>query len=348
MLRYVILLGLLGVACTDSKDLGDDPDVSDTEVSDTDPTTGTDSESEAESEVETDKPAFEEYDSVTSDAVVREMEFDGGHIRHYIPDDPVAIVYLFHGTGGNADFVDNVEMVAILNEFIARDIAFVSLDSANRAQKVWNTQDGVGANEDWERLVSVRGQLIASRQIRANLASYGWGYSNGGNFCGWWAHTAEAEGWPVEGMIIHQATGRSGFYGAAPGKPGLWIGAVNDDTVTLEAVQAAHDAHVEAGHEGVMLIHQEQRLAPTRFARSPHIGLNASRELFDEAIDLEFFDACGERLFSADAIETNVDAFAEHPDTSPERPTRSVLNVVLATHSINGEYAVEEADFISP
>jgi hypothetical protein len=38
----------------------------------------------------------------------------------YVPDHPVAMIYLFHGSNGGADFAEKVETTAVLSAFIAR------------------------------------------------------------------------------------------------------------------------------------------------------------------------------------------------------------------------------------
>ena len=64
--------------------------------------------------------------------------FEGlGHLVR--ADHPRGIVYVFHGTGGSANFAEKIETTDVLNRLIARGYGFVSTSSTERTgNKRWN------------------------------------------------------------------------------------------------------------------------------------------------------------------------------------------------------------------
>ena len=59
---------------------------------------------------------------VTPSVTFTHSTFEGFPVISYVPDHPVAMIYLFHGSNGSADFAEKVETTAVLNAFIARGL----------------------------------------------------------------------------------------------------------------------------------------------------------------------------------------------------------------------------------
>lgn len=272
---------------------------------------------------------------------------DGRTVTAYVPSDAKGLLFVFHGTGGDASVATSTEMVAVLNAMVARGIGFVAPSSQDEARGIFDDASGPGSNADWKRVVAVREALLAEGLVEAGTPVHAFGYSAGGGMATYVAHEALAAGWTFGGLDLMHTGGVSRRHGDPPDVPLIATGAVNDTAVPLDAVRKLVDRHTRGGGDGSLLVHEEQALAPTRFARTPFVTAKQSRDLVALAIAGGDFDDRGRRTFPVGEIDTRIEAFVARPDTAPDKPIRAVLNVVLATHAINGEHAVAEAAFLA-
>src|SRR5882724_9034998 len=65
--------------------------------------------------------------------------FEGFPVISSVPANPAGIVFMFHGTGGSADFATKLESVDMLNHLTAAGYGFVATDSTDRTSKQWDT-----------------------------------------------------------------------------------------------------------------------------------------------------------------------------------------------------------------
>lgn len=325
------LLALLAFACTQ--------DPVDTDPADSDPTADTDGTADSDEVA----PVF---DTVTLDVSTVTRTIDGVRVLVYAPDAPVGMVYVFHGTGGSADVVENTELSSVLNALVAEGFGFVAPNSANRDAGTFDRDTAPSNNLDFQVITSLRQASIDAGQITADTPTFTLGYSAGGAMAGYVAHAAVDAGWPVGAIALHNASGVAGFFGPVPAAvPTAFVPSEHDAVVDPDAVRSRYDDHVAAGGDAVWLINTEERLAPTRFARSVSFNQQQSRQIWQEAVDAGMFDTLGYRQFPVEEIDDQIESFVDTADVIYPKPTRAVLNVVLATHAINGGQAEAEAAF---
>ncbi len=322
-----------------------------TDMSDTDSPDPTDDDpsddSDSESDADTDLPGPIVYTPVRPVADWVESVVDGRAVSAWVPEDAVGLLFVFHGTGGSSEIADSTEMVALLNEVVDRRIGFAALSSQNTGTGVFDDSTAPASNDDWQRVVAVRQLLIDQGLIDASTPIHGFGYSAGGGMTSYMAHAGLAAGWPIGRLDFMHTGGLSNRYGGPPQVPVIATGAVNDTSVSEASVRAWTTQHAADGALTVMRVHEEQALTPTRFARTPFISLTRSRTYAAAALEAGLFTEQGARTFPASAIEENIEAVVALPDVDLDKPVRAVLGVVLATHAINGEHAVAEADFLA-
>ncbi|HMV69736.1 MAG TPA: hypothetical protein PKA64_23035 [Myxococcota bacterium] len=305
----------------------------------------TDDTDDTDAAVDSDAPIV--YAEV--DPVVRYVaaQFEGINIVSYVPADPIALVFLFHGTGGGAEnMTKTTEMIYILNQMVPRGIGFLAVDSLNQDDGLFDVDTRMDDNLDFQLHLRMRDALIAQGAIAEDTPLFSLGFSAGGGYASYFAHAAGRQGWPIRGALFHNAGGRSGEFGDPPSVPCMWLASENDDRVDLETAHDHYQGHVDDGYEGIWGPIAEIPLYPTRFVRTGDFSEAQSRHVFDEAVRGGYFDDRGRRLFEVDEIRTKVDEFAANYDVIYPKPVTAQLNVVLAAHAINGARAEEEADFV--
>ena len=268
-------------------------------------------------------------------------EFMTRDIVEYIPNNPVGIIFAFHGTAGDPDFIDTPETRYGMQPFIDAGFGIVAVDAKGRK---WITDKPTTNNDDWTVMTAVRNDLIARGEMNQNTPIVGLGFSNGASMASYMGHAGIAAGWPIVALSYHNHAGRTSHYGAAPDVPSIFIGAVNDTTVDPVTVVDRFDEHRAAGFPGIHLEHREGRLAPTRFARSSFIPQNTSLVLHELVSGAGFFNGQGRPTYSGSAADA-VDAMAALPDFDPPHPAKGVLKTILALHVYNGEFGEVEADY---
>lgn len=324
------MLWLVMAACADppaGKDASDDTDAAD----DTDPGVADD----------TDAPRT--WEPVVPVVRFNRTDFEGLPTVTYVPDDPKALLFVFHGTGGNGPgLVDTVEATAVLNAMVLGGVGFVASSSTNRQSGVFDDDTRPDDNDDWQVLTRMRQTLIDGAAISEDLPVFALGYSAGGAFAAYVGHAGVDAGWPMRGVLLHNASGGSGRYGDPSSLPTMWMCAENDDRVTMASCRDRFDGHAD----GTWSPHAESRLEPTRFVRTGSFTAQQSRQVFRLAVDNGYFSERGERLFGVDEIDAKVREFTSTYDVIYPKPVTAALNVVLAAHAFNGEYADDEAAFV--
>jgi len=125
---------------------------------------------------------------VTPSVVYQQSTFEGFPVISYIPENPRAMIYLFHGSGGSANFATKVDPVEVLNGFVAEGYGFVSTSSTERTgDKRWDQGNpSLTTNPDLARLVRLQAHLVATTPLEATTPLAGIGMSNGSRFVTLW------------------------------------------------------------------------------------------------------------------------------------------------------------------
>lgn len=274
------------------------------------------------------------------------FEIDGAEVMFHFPENMAGLVLMLHGSGGDSGWVEGVEAVDVLNSFIGGDFGFISVQSVDRVDGVYDTTTAPATNPDFQRLSVVRELLIAEARITASTPWFALGFSAGGGMVDYVGHAGVEAGWPVRGLLLHNTAGRSGRYGGLAPLPTARLPARNDPRVGYDSVVERHEEHLAAGQSGVLLGFEELPLEPTRFARYDYISRAESRAVWDAAVSNGLIDSDGSRLAAVDSLEATIDAFVLDPAVTYAKPVTAQLKVVWALHAFRGSRALDELAFL--
>lgn len=101
-------------------------------------------------------------DPVTPAATINSAQFEGFRVYSVIPEDPVGIVYLFHGRGGSANFALKIETLDQTNILLEHGYGWIATESTQRTDEVrWNVLNAsITGNPDLARLTRLHAHLI--------------------------------------------------------------------------------------------------------------------------------------------------------------------------------------------
>jgi hypothetical protein len=284
-----------------------------------------------------------------------QWSFDGFPVYSYVPDHPVGIVYLFHGTTGSADFATKVETVDVLNELIRRGYGFVSTESTNRSAKQWDVDDtSITHNPDLARMNELREHVIAATPVGPKTPTYGIGMSNGSAFCALWAATFTKAGLPVSAV---------GLYMAGPRKSLQQIGGLRVPTFM---VVAANDTRTDPAHEKADLASISRAGYPTELHEVQQRPVTAARYLRVPGVGQATADAVVRSYQAAGLIDSSGDLIVPISSSGDIDQQKSLANRVrlpanldraqkqevgdetkdmIAEHQFNAEFKVQNAQF---
>jgi hypothetical protein len=211
---------------------------------------------------------------ITPSVTAQQSTFEGFPVISYVPQHPRGMIYVFHGSGGSADFATKVDTVDVLNRFVAEGYGYVSTSSTERTgDKRWEQGDpSLTTNPDLARLTRLQAHLVATTPLDAATPLAGIGMSNGSRFVTLWGETWKDAGYPVK--VIWASHGRIADPVVASGGlsvPTVFSTSINDFTVGPFSMVLAYQATVNAGTPAIFLSSQERPLAPTTYPRIPGV-----------------------------------------------------------------------------
>jgi uncharacterized protein (TIGR03437 family) len=204
-------------------------------------------------------------------------------VSYFIPQNPVGLVFVFHGSGGTGpgQFTSS-EFLSLMRDLVAERFgvaAFTSLDRANAGGR-WDTNTNNAANPDVVRLNTVIAGMRAQSVISSTLPLLAFGHSNGGQF----AHlTGPVMNWAA--VSISSVQGSPSSSQTYTGPVAWWM-AKNDDhpEVGLAGGIATsltrYETHVNRRVAGQHMIQEPVPLYPERFARSLYLTMADSLEVY--------------------------------------------------------------------
>ena len=256
-----------------------------------------------------------------------------------IPPNPRAVVFAFHGSGGQASFLNGIHTTQIWNALYEGQIAVVGSESTDRAQGVWMTNANLDDNVDMQRMVRLRDHLIATTGVAEEDPVFGWGFSNGGSFVGDFLVMAEELAWPVGGGLIHNSVLQQ-----AVDVP-VWFTSNENDSITA-GTRSSAERHASRGQDAPYYQLDERPWAPNDMLLNRFYDEKESQAVFDELVDFDFIDATGARVRTLENLEGTMRYYSNNSTLpGPDRVT-TLLRVVWATHRTSGRFACEERDFI--
>lgn len=239
------------------------------------------------------------------------------NVYYYFPSNPIGLLYLFHGTGGDAgNFIYGVENRSFVNAAIARGYAIVSTEAEEITLR--KDIDGDGGlhfmtqpidtinNVDYRNLKIITMEFIRRGWISVNTPRYSVGMSAGSNF------SAAASGiWNFTGVGYCSRAQNTGFEQRL--SPFAYRLARYDDNdsynypIGLQQAMANMSILESRGIRNDLIENDRQPIYPERFARVPGISLENSIKIFNELKNNGQIDAKGYAL-NSNIITNNVKA----------------------------------------
>lgn len=276
-------------------------------------------------------------------------EFEGFTVYSHVPDDPVGIVYVFHGTGGSAEIANKVEMTDQLNELVDRGYGWVATESTSRTgTKRWDVFDtDIATNPDLGRLSRLHETLIAETGVDATTPIFGIGMSNGARMVTLFGEVFADEGYPVAAVapFMGRAAPAIQLTGGLT-VPGFWVIAENDSLGDNDAVRADQEANAANGVDSSLAVKREEPLLAARFTRIPEIDEEEAEAIRTALVATGGWDDDGNRLVAIDEIPALLEGLTLPPSFGASAAAvRSQIQAILAEHQFVGLFRVAVADF---
>src|SRR4051794_40695447 len=282
--------------------------------------------------------------AVTPVVQFQHTTFEGFPVISYVPEHPRGIVYVFHGSGGSANFAEKVETTDVLNRLILRGYGFVATSSTERTgDRRWNASDpSLTTNPDLARLARLEANLVATTPLEANTPIVGIGMSNGARFVTLWGQSWKDGGYPVK--AIWASNGRTAEPYSGPGNlkvPVVFTTAVNDFTSPPNGVVASFVNAHNHGTPSEFYSSQERKLTAAPYERVPGVDPNEAKQIVFSLVASGVWNGQGE------GIEPNVQTAAAKALAAKlpasVAPQRNSINdesfAILAVHQFTAEYA---------
>lgn len=107
----------------------------------------------------------------------------GSTLLHFIPANPVGLVFLFHAAGGGAaGWFNQVEQLTLVRDLVAAGYGVAALDSVNRTQRTWAAQTDPTRNVDALNVVAAHNKFITDKAIAATTPLFLLGMDDGAGF----------------------------------------------------------------------------------------------------------------------------------------------------------------------
>jgi hypothetical protein len=277
--------------------------------------------------------------------------FEGFDVVSYVPAHPKGLVYLFHGTGGSADFATKVDTVDVLNRFVADGYGYVATSSTERTgDKRWLQSDpSLTTNPDLARLTRLHQHLVDTTGVTSTTPLVGIGMSNGARFVTLWGQTWTNAGYPVK--AIWASAGRIASPVATLTVPTIFSTSVNDFTVPPGQILADDARTTNAGTTTRFFDSKETPLTAPRFQRIPGIDVNEANQIVAALKETGVWNVDGQRVVPDVQQAATRAATAVLPaSVTAAGLGNEVANEVariLAVHQFTSEFAVDALAFVN-
>jgi len=286
---------------------------------------------------------------VSPDETWDSWEFEGFRIVSFVPEDPVGLVYFFHGSGGSAAFVSRIETTEMINELTSRGYGFVATESTLRTgTRRWAVSDpSLVTNPDLARLTRLHAAMITVTDVTATTPILGIGMSNGARMVTLFGQSFADAGYPVAAIAPY--AGRVADPVAAAGGltvPSFFVINVNDQIVDNAAIITNYEDAVANGTPAVLTTKYEEPLRAMRFTRIPAIDESEAQAVRRAFEATGVWDATGDRIVD---IEPAIDLLSQVDLPTSVRSERgairSQVQALLGLHQFTALYKSPLADF---
>jgi hypothetical protein len=288
--------------------------------------------------------------AVTPVVPFKHSTFEGIDVISYVPDHPRGIVYVFHGTGGSANFAQKIETTDVLNRLILRGYGFVSTSSTERTgDRRWNAADpSLTTNPDLARLARLQAHLVATTPIEANTPLVGIGMSNGARFVTLWGQSWKDAGYPVKAIWASHGRTAQPYSGNGQLKvPVVFTTSANDFTSAPGGVAASFVAAHNYGTPSEFYTSQERKLNAAQYERIPGIDPDKSKQIYFSLVASGVWNGQGQRVASdvVDAATRAVSAQLPASVAAQDNAIDDESLLILAVHQFTAEYAEQVIAF---
>jgi hypothetical protein len=277
--------------------------------------------------------------------------FEGFDVISYVPANPKGLVYLFHGTGGSADFATKVDTVDVLNRFVANGYGYVSTSSTERTgNKRWLQSDpSLTTNPDLARLTRLQRHLVDTTGVTRTTPLVGIGMSNGARFVTLWGQTWKDAGYPVK--AIWASHGRIAAPVATLTVPTIFSTSENDFTSPTGQIVADYARTTNAGTPTRFFDSRETPLTAPRFQRIPGIDPTDANQIVAALRKTGVWNQDGTRVV-ADIQQAVAQAMTAKlpPSVTAAGLGNDVANEVariLAVHQFTSEFGADALTFVN-
>lgn len=286
-------------------------------------------------------------------------EFEGRPYLAYFPEEaPEALVFIFHGSTGNAQFAARDGNKAIVEAMARSGYAMVSPQSLDRHDpekgvlgKWRHTHPETAANPDLDYLFALYRRLIEEGRIEAETPVFTHGMSNGGGMASFFGIAAAAAGLPV--------TGIANYMGPVPQPSAKYI-ETGGPIPPLFFVIAGNDGLVDPAHQrlavnwlrargGYVEVHEiPERPLSVEALIARGVAPKEASLMMEVLVSAGIIDAKGHRLLNAEGTigrkenEVLLKALARE-DFS--KAAKQALKQVWAVHQMRDDLAADQMTF---
>jgi dienelactone hydrolase len=202
----------------------------------------------------------------------------GTDVDSYFPPNPVGVIILLHGTGGNASsFFKKADYVPFVRDAVADGYAVVSLSSTDRVNKQWDNSNQPPNNPDIQNVQDALATFTSRGRMTDAMPRYALGMSQGGGFA---LSLSLALGFKA--TTVFCAAGLQTVI-AQTTVPTTWNLAQND-TIVPPATSGADQRYqslVARGVDAAYNVNTPSPLYPSRFATVPGLTTSDSQVIYD-------------------------------------------------------------------
>ena len=292
---------------------------------------------------------------VRPSATWRNENINGRETIRSIPPTPIAIVYLFHGSGGSEAFATRLHSRRVVEKLLGSRYGFAAAPSADREPPAqWDLRSiDPDLNADVAYMLNLHQTLIGRGEISRETPLFTMGMSNGGGFANLFAVSAATRGLTVKaiadymGPIPLPAREQARSLGHFP--PLFVVLGENDGLVSSETVGNVAASLKSAGSQVELHLMREHRVTADTFRDVPRLTTDGQTALVTALVTKGVLDAQGRRLIFRDRPKLGRAEMAELAQLMPKGPAaRDALNELLiawAGHQMRSDLADQQVRF---
>lgn len=285
---------------------------------------------------------------VAIDLLAPDATFEGEAVRAFVPDDPVGLVFVFHGTGAGIGFTGRWATEQVLQALGAARYAWVATTSTDRsADGQWDTHTlAPQANRDVPRLFRLVGTLVQQTALKHDTPWFTMGMSNGGAMATTFAHIARREGLPIAAVATYAGpVDKAVRDDGGPLVPSFVVVMDDDEIVATPRLVAGWQ---QVASEGLAV--ELRRAAPhgvtaAALADRTALDLATATAVLDDLVSRGLVDGQGMRRGEEDAVMQAIRALPVADNDVLRRAIKDVFREAWALHTMTGRFAADQVAF---